>query len=204
MIISTAAAPEVPTFYESKVGFLQVLHRSGCHKYLGRRFGGDLRTRGANALEHRLGCGWAKFNAFAQALTNKHISIKLRLRLFDAVITPTVLYALDTAPLSQALLNKLNTTQRCMLRRMVGWICYETDTWEERGRAMKQRMEKAMAQRPVDTWSLQWKTRRQALKDAMPTAPLWTRQTYEWDPRTCSTHNGQHPYRTAGRPRVRW
>ena len=172
--------------------------------YLGRRFGGVLRLRGPTALEHRLGCGWAQFNGLTPSLTKKHNNIKLRLRLFDAVITPTVMYALETAPMTQANLDKLDVTQRCMLRRMVGWICYETDSWEARGHAMKQRMEKALAQHNVQPWSQQWRSRMQTLKARMSTAPMWTRMAYEWDPCACCVRNNQHPYRRVGRPLTRW
>ena len=171
---------------------------------MGRCFSGDLRQRVKSAVEHRLGCGWAKFRNLASILTNKQISIKLRLRLFDAVVTPTVLYALDTTPLTSAYLHKLDGTQRCMLRRMVGWICYETDSWEERGHRMKARMDNALKQHPIEQWSVRWASRKQQLEDLMPSAPFWTRTAYQWDLRACSTNNHNFPYRRVGRPRVRW
>lgn len=204
VILSTAPPPEAPTFHETNVGLLKVLHRSGSHKYLGRRFGGDLRRRATDALEHRIGLAWAKFQNLAHTLTNKHVSIKLRMRLFQAVVTPTALYALDSAPLTKALLDKLDATQRCMMRRMVGWICYGNDSWEERGHRMKIRLQKALELYPVEKWSAQWAMRRQGLKDKMPTAPLWTRAAYEWNPVACAPYNTQYPYRSAGRPRVQW
>ena len=52
-------------------------------------------------------------------------------------ISPTVCYSLDTCPLTNVLNSRLDVTQRVMLRRMVGWVSFTRDTWEERGRKMK-------------------------------------------------------------------
>ena len=204
MILSTGPPPEIPTYQDTKVGFIQVLHKTGSHKYLGRCFGGDLTSRAAKALEHRIGCAWAKFQSLASTLTNKHINIKLRLRLFDTVISPPVLYALETAPLTNALLRKLDVTQRCMLRRMVGWVCYEEDSWEERGRRMKVRLQSALNQYAVQSWSELWERRRQSLKSSMPCAPYWTKAAYQWNPTACAGANFSSPRRNVGRPRARW
>ena len=204
MIISTEDPPEVDTFCETNSGFVQILHGTGLHKYLGRCFCGDLRHRAGSALEHRLGCAWAKFRDLEKTLTNHHVGIRLRLRLFDAVVSPTVLYGLETAPLTSALLTRLDTTQRCMLRRMLGWVCFDEDTYEERGRRMKLRLQRALALHPVKEWSAQWAQRKQKLKDNMTLAPPWTRASYEWSPQTCGTHNNHIPYRKAGRPRTQW
>ena len=43
-------------------------------------------------LQHRTRKAWAKFGAFREELINKEIPLKLRLKLFDAVVTPTALY----------------------------------------------------------------------------------------------------------------
>ena len=204
VIFSTVPPPEVPSFCDTAFGFVQVLHSSGSHTYLGRRFSGDSKHRGRTALEHRIGCAWAKFRTLSSTLTNSHIPIKLRLRLFNAVVSPTVLYALDTAPLTKSMLIKLDATQRCMLRRMVGWTCYSSETWQERGHRMKIRLQQALSKFPVEDWSKTWSNRVQSLKSCMHTAPKWTQLSYAWDPRECATRNGHFAYRSAGRPRVKW
>jgi hypothetical protein len=62
-------------------------------------------------------------NLTITALTNTHISIKLRLRLFDAIVTPTILFGLITMPLTPSDLNQLDAIQHRMLRSLVGWVC---------------------------------------------------------------------------------
>ena len=53
-------------------------------------------------------------------LTNKKYSLKCRLRLFDSVVTPTVLYGCSSWTFSVAMNQKLQTTQRRMLRMILG------------------------------------------------------------------------------------
>ena len=55
-------------------------------------------------------------------LTHKHISVKLRLRLFDAVVTPTILFSSITMPLTASDQNQMDAVQRRMLRSLVGWV----------------------------------------------------------------------------------
>ena len=43
-------------------------------------------------LKHRIKKAWAKFGMLKMELTDRSVPPQLRLRLFDAVITPTVLY----------------------------------------------------------------------------------------------------------------
>ena len=114
------------------------------------------------------------------------------------------MYALEAVALTNSLLEKLDGVQRCMLRRMVGWICYEEDTWEERGHRMKMRLQTALSLHPVTDWSGKWGHRRQNLKDNMHIAPRWTRASYEWNPQACGVHNNHIPYRNVGRPRMQW
>eukprot|EP00959_Pyramimonas_sp_CCMP1952_P217036 4539173-Pyramimonas_sp.AAC.1 len=77
--------------------------------------------RGKCNLEHRMKCAWLKYHQFSDTLQNRNIPIKLRLRLFGSVATPSVLYSLTTTPLTQKDLDKLDALQRKMLRRIVGW-----------------------------------------------------------------------------------
>ena len=112
--------------------------------------------------------------------------------------------ALDTAPLTAAMLERLNVVQRCMMRRMVGWICYQTDSWEERGRRMKQRLQHALTLHPVMQWSEQYARRKSRVKANMQAAPLWTQAAYMWNPVACASRNNHTPYRNVGRPRVQW
>ena len=79
-----------------------------------------------------------KYKMYQHAFENKHVNLTLRMKLFQSIITPTVCYSLDTCPLTETLKNRLDVTQRVMLRRMIGWVSFTGDTWEARGRRMKE------------------------------------------------------------------
>ena len=53
--------------------------------------------------------------------------MKLRLKLFDAVISPTVLYGLDKAPMTAGMLAAEHALQRQMARKIVGRSTFVSD-----------------------------------------------------------------------------
>ena len=55
-------------------------------------------------------------------MTDKHVSMALSLKIFDAVLLLSVLPGLHTLPLTQAQLHKIHASQRRMLRSMVGRV----------------------------------------------------------------------------------
>ena len=89
----------------------------------------------------------------AKILMNGKVSIQLRLRLFDAVVTPTILYGLAILPLSTSLLDEIEVAQRKMLRKIVGWVRVNEETWDSTMRRMKFRVNHALQQRPIMAWS---------------------------------------------------
>ena len=154
-------------------------------------------------MVHRLTCCWAKFHALQATLTDKDVPLKLRLNLFDAVVTPTVQYGLCTAPLTTAELRNLDVTQRCMLRRIVGWVCYDNDSWQERSKKMQARMQRALALHPIDELSCHVATNKEKRVSDICSGPRWTRLTYEWCSGTCATLNGAQAKRRRDRPRTK-
>ena len=54
---------------------------------------------------------WGKFNKFRYVLTKRPVSINGRLQLFNAVITPTVLFGLGSLPLTKKLLEEIDAVQ---------------------------------------------------------------------------------------------
>ena len=137
-------------------------------------------------------------------MTNKHIGIGLRLRLFESTVTPTVMYSLDSSPLSSALMEQLDRTQRRMLRRMVGWVYKSDKTFEERGHRMKERLARAMSIFPVKSWSEQVRARKTSLMNSMHELPQTKQQAFSWDPPSCAHLNNGHAKRARGRPCMRW
>ena len=71
-------------------------------------------------LKHRLSKGWAKFMTFKKELCDKSLPIDNRVKLFNATVTPTVLYGCGTWAMTTAREDKLRTAQRRMLRMMLG------------------------------------------------------------------------------------
>ena len=68
---------------------IEVLGAAGTTMYLGRLL--SLTETHEAELQHRIRKAWAKFGAFKEELINKAIPLKLRLKLFDAVVTPAAL-----------------------------------------------------------------------------------------------------------------
>ena len=59
-------------------------------KYLGRKLSiGRLREA---ELQHRIASGWAAFAQYRTELCGKHYSFRDKARLFEAVVTPRVMY----------------------------------------------------------------------------------------------------------------
>ena len=97
-----------------------VLGNNETHRYLGRLLCGDLSDRAATEIKNRLQNSLYKFSQHSRTLTNRNLSIKLRLKLFDSVITPSILFGLAALPVTQAHLDKVDVTQRKMIRKMLG------------------------------------------------------------------------------------
>ena len=107
-ILSTECTTEATQVCITKYGSVEIVGSKTKHKYLGRGFVGELRHRGQVAVDHRVNCGWMKYKIYQHALENKHVSLNLRLKLFQSIISPTVCYSLDTCPLTDALNKRID------------------------------------------------------------------------------------------------
>ena len=145
-----------------------------------------------------------EIQSIPHAFEDKHVNVKLRLKLFDSIITSTVSYGLDTVPLTHQMLNRLDIAQRTMLRRIVGWVNYADDTWEESGRRMAERLRQCLALRPVKNWSECINERKVKMIESQHEWPYWTKFAIEWSPFECAELNYHRAYRSPGRPRQRW
>ena len=61
-----------------------------------------------------------KFSEHRDTLLNRHVSLGLRLKHFDSVITPTIVFGLMTCPLTSNQLRELEVVRNRMLRSSVG------------------------------------------------------------------------------------
>ena len=193
---------------DTRIGVVELLGETDAHKYLGRLFPGELRNRGKRALEDRVRIAWGKFSTLRTTLVNRNISMKSRLRLFDAVITPTILYGLETAPLTQANFNRLDAVQRRMLRYVVGWHGLGPNlSFEEKGHIMKGRLTTALRVHPISAWAEIVQGKKARIKGRVSQLPLLTRLAIEWDVLATAPMNQANcgtPFRRQGRPLSRW
>ena len=197
-MLSTTVSKEDATLIETDSGFIELVAASQVLKYLGRAFSGNLRNRGQAAVDHRISCAWCKFRTLHRSLVDKRVNVKLRLRLFASTVTPTLVYSMDTTPLTEKQLKQVDVVQNKMLRKMVGWIMHREESWEESGHRMKMRMEAALAQYPMKPWSAEVKSRKQKLLSKVHegSLPQICRSVYDWVP-------VRGAGRARGRPRTR-
>jgi len=109
---------------------VEVLPRNGKIKYLGRQITFENGT--VVELSNRIKAAWAKFMQYKTELTKKHYSLSDRLRLFEAVVTPTVLYGSEAWTMTAEMSKLLRTTQRRMLRMILGQGRRRTERRHER------------------------------------------------------------------------
>ena len=68
-------------------------------------------------------------------------------------------------------MEKMDVTQRRMLRKIVGWIRFDDEDWEITGRRMKTRLEAGLRQYPIKVWSERRANLVQKLLDKIANAP---------------------------------
>ena len=108
---------------------VEVLQEGASEKYLGRKFSVD-EFRNAE-FNNRLAMGWAALFKFKGALCNRQLSLKHRMALFEATVTPSVLYACGTWTVTAEMLNKLRGTQRRMLQWMIRTARRTDEPWPD-------------------------------------------------------------------------
>ena len=156
---------------------VEVVRGNDAHKYLGITLPGQLRHRGEVILAHRLKCGWSKLHMFRDILTNRHVDIRLRLRLLDAIATPSALYGLSTTPLTTTALERLAVAQRKMLRLMVGYVKGHDDSWADMHRRLSAKISRALSKYPVKLWRDELESRKRLFADRISngSAPVLVR-----------------------------
>ena len=133
-------------------------------------------------ITYRVGCEWSKFHLFHASLTNKYVNIKLRIRLFDSVVTPSVLYGLTTSPLTQEDFKRFGVAQQRRLHKIVGWAKLDDEGWDSVYRRLRERLRRQMGQYPVHDWADAGATLQTQLETGRKTS--LTVRAARWDPRT--------------------
>ena len=191
--------------FGGKTYLVHVLHEGSSHKYLGRHIPGNLKQRGRVELHHRKTIAWAKFNKHRTILTNKHVSLKLRLKFFNAVVTPAMVFSLHTLALTKVQLENINVLQRKMLQSIVGWVRVNGEDWSETMRRMNHRLSVALELFPLPPWTEQLAKRQFQFAAKVASEQSWSSVVGHW---TCTAgwqaNFDSMPSRKRGRPLVKW
>eukprot|EP00973_Karenia_brevis_P058174 8097478-Karenia_brevis.AAC.1 len=99
-------------------GVIEIMKYSGFTSYLGKAL--SLHELHNTEIDARIDKAWKKFYALKADLCGRHASLTSRLRLFEATVTPTLLYGSGSWTMTADRERLLQTTQRRMLRWMLG------------------------------------------------------------------------------------
>ena len=117
-------------------------------------------------------------------LANKHVSWKLRLKFFNAVVTPAMLFCLHMLALTKGQLESINVLHRKMLRSIVGWVRLNGEDWSETMRRMNHRLSVALDLFPIPPWTEQLAKRQffccQDSIGAILVINCWTLDLHNW------------------------
>ena len=196
-----------PVLVDVGGGFIEIARDGKTHDYLGIKLPGNLLDRGPVIVASRARSAWAKFHMFRSSLLNKHVNIKLRLRLFDSIVSPCVLYGLSTALLTEKTMHSIGVIQRKMIRTMIGYVKLPGDDWADMYRKVNFKMETAFTSYPVCDWCETLRIRKSNLYGKIVRrkgSPL-TCQAALWLPSIVHDDKLQQQGRRGrGAPRVRW
>ena len=178
---------------------IEVLEPSRSTMYLGRAM--SFTNAHSTELHHRLSKAWAKFGLFRNELTDRSVPLGLRLKLFQSILTPTVLYGCSSSVLTSAMEDKLRSTQMKMLRTILGRRRLITDggleSWVDWVKRTTREARQALESHGVKDWVAVRLSQLQSWRkrlDGMP-KQRWAKIAYEWSPEGT---------RRRGRPNTRW
>ena len=100
---------------------VEIIHPEGIVKYLEQMI--TFMDQETTEVQHRIRCAWSAFARDQQELTSKSYLLRHRLHLFDAVITPTIMYGAGTWTTTKEHEHRIRTAQRRML-----WPIIQTKT----------------------------------------------------------------------------
>ena len=114
---STTTRQRTPTHATVNNMTVEILSPGDSTKYLGRKL--SFSTPHKTEVESRISFAWRKWFLLKQELTGHRYSLTDRLRLFHGTVTPTILYGCEAWTLTAELENRLQRTQRQMLRMIL-------------------------------------------------------------------------------------
>lgn len=153
--------------------------------YLGQLVSFDNSTQ--NEIQRRIALGWRKYWSLKELMKNNQIDIKIKTKLYNIVILPTLTYGCQTWALRKEDENKLAICQRKMERSMLGI-------------KLQDKINNKTIRKKTKIYDINNKIRQLKWQWAGHVCRLdnkrWTKKITEWIPRDCT--------RSKGRQRVRW
>ena len=154
-------------------------------------------------FRNRLAAGWGAFHKHKNELCSKHYRTCDRVKLFEAVVSSTILYGAATWALTQAMEKRLHATWRKMLRYVFRLHRQkETDDlegWIDYMRSSATKVDQMAKDFGMSDWVALYRTRkcRFAGRVVRQTDKRWSKLAIDWVP------NGGTG-RSQGRPFTRW
>ena len=181
-----------------------ILEETDSERYLGRKL--SFYNCHSTELHHRLAAGWSKFHSFRSELTSASYSLRSRLRLFETIVSTTVLFGCSTWALTRSLLHSLDIVRRKMLRYVLRIYpqCLADqghnqarESWSDYMQRSARIIERNDEKYKLVSWSSTFKARKWSFAGAIvrATDERWSRAILDWVP---------DGYRCIGRPVVRW
>ena len=188
---------------EAKAGdmVIEVLGADCSTMYLGRLL--SITDPHDTEMQHRTKKAWGKFATYRDELTNKDVPLKLRMKLFHSVVTPTMLYGCSSWVMTATREKKVQGTQMRMMRiilkrpRKVDENTGDKEDWVTWVRRTTAEAREKQRTYKIDDWTKIVKTRQQKWKAKVEALDLnkWAKQAFEWQP---------IGFRRVGRPLKRW
>ena len=172
-------------------------------KYLGRKL--SFNDTHETELANRIAAGWAAFHKNKSELCSKSYKLEDRVKLFNAVVTPVVLYGAGAWALKQSMEKRLRTAWRRMLRyvfrihRRSASSDGNEETWVEFVRASAHRVDRLAETHGLENWIHAYRRKKWRLAGrlARQVDGRWSTTLLDWRP---CIGAGRYP----GRPRTRW
>ena len=183
----------------ARCGSMQIeILASECHAdYLGTAV--KLTGVGDEEVASRISKAWAKYGIFRSELRDRQVPIELRLKLFDTVITPTILYGSETWPTKRSCQQKLHAAQMKMMRMLIhAHKTYDQyDNHVEWIEAATAKAKDTMARYGIRSWAETQSAKKWAWAGTLAQIHQgrWTNVISAWIP---------HTSRPRGRPKQRW
>ena len=202
----------------------EILCYEGSTKYLGRKICYD--DQHEVEFGNRVAKAWAAFSKFKRELTDRRHRLEARLKLFDAVVTSTLMYGCETWSLRIDQQRRLSVLQRKMLRMVLNArrrvICtgssdasasadisdQDSDTsnlepWVDFLRRTAQWTDEQLQKAGLSQWIVAWKKKKWqwAAKLMKDDADKWSVRATLWQP---LLHSSAPRGRKQARPKKRW